>query len=381
MNMNLFIFEFKKILKQKKNIFFLSFSVTFVILFLILNYTTEKIREEERIKSLNFSVEERSRVIKDLPKILEGREQTEIEAIVESEKDERELIEKQIIALESNNWEDYLRIQLILDQNFLKGIKDGSLFGGEPIESVEYRIAMNNELLQNNIEPTDELYSTKGFNFLNSVMSYAFSYVGIILIVFFIGDKLSRELEKGTIKFLFTQPISRISALNSKFIFAVLSSLLLILVVALTSFISGSLISGTGTINYPIHQLNNEITFINIADNLLRSGLLFIFIIIFIVSLTLLFATISSNSIISIGLPISLLGLFAFSTERYDFLSNIAHLLPFTYINTPIIINGYFAESLNNPNVNLENGIIITLISSVIIYSFNIYLLNKKDIL
>jgi len=381
MNINLFIFEFKKTLKQKKNIFFLSSSVALVIIFLTLNYNIENSREESRLESLKFTVEESSKVINELPKILEGREPTEIKAIVERKKNEKELVEKQITSLEYNNWKDYLEIQLKLDQNFLKGIKDGSLFGGEPIESVEYRIAMNNELLQKNIEPTDELYSTKGFNFLNSVMSYALSYVGIILIVFFIGDKLSRELEKGTIRFLFTQPISRISALNSKFIFAVLSSLLLILVVALTSFISGSLISGTGTINYPIIQFNNGITFINIADNLIQSGLLFIFIIIFIVSITLLIATISSNSIISIGLTILLLGLGAFSIERYDVLSNVAHLLPFTYIDTPKIINGYFAESLNNPNINLENGIIVTLIFSAIIYSFNIYLLNKKDIL
>ena len=375
-------FEYKKLFYQRKNILFLSSICLMALLFLALNYQMEKSRISDEINSIKFSIEESERVTNEIPRLLEGRSTSEIQMALESEQQERALLETKLYALQSANWRESLNAQLLLDKNLVHNIESGTIVGGEPLSFINQRISLNNEFIKTNISPEDPVYSTRGANFTNSIFSYLFSYIGIILILFFVGDRVTREFENGTIKLLFTLPISRAQILHSKIIISTVSSVFLFIFIGTISFISASFISGTGTFNYPIllHSSNHTINFINIKTLLLLSGLLFIFIIFFIILFVFLLSIMIKNSVITIGITMMTIGAYYFGLENFTFLNTFAHLIPFTYINAPSIIDGSLAHSLNNVNINLTMGIIVTLLSSIIIYVLSIYVINKKDI-
>lgn len=376
---SLLILEVKKMLKQTKTKIILILSIALVLVFLFANHSMEQMFKESELENLKLYIDEKNDIVKEIQGFTNLSDEQKEEAI-RTELYEKKLLEKQLELLEENNNKEFIEIQIELDQRFLDGILDGTLVGGEPIEYVEDRINLNESILQKDIEPVNELYSTKGFIFLKNTITVFFSYTGIALVLFLIGDILSREIERNTIKLLFTQAIPRINILNSKFFISIMSSILLLLTIVFTSFISGSLLSGTGSIHYPIPQYTNPMKFISIFEYLLQSSFLFIFVIIYIISLVLFLSVFSNNSITSIGLTIVIIGFWSFAITNFNLLSNVSHLVPFTYIKTPEIIDGSLAITLSNKSINLLNGILITSIFTILNYLLTVYLINKKEV-
>lgn len=354
-------------------------SVGIVIVILFLNQTMERLLEDDEVDSITLSIENSNRVLKELPDLNLPEER--LETALAEEKVELQLLQQKLQFIKKGNWKEAIAVDLQLDENFLQGIQSGRIGGGEPVEVVEYRMVLNKELLNKGIEPTHEVYSTKGFNFTKTIANLFYSYIGIIFIVFLIGDILSREFERGTIKLHFTQPISRITIVNTKGVFAIVCSLFILFIITIVAFVSGSIMSGTGSIHYPVPLYSDPIGFMSVGQQLGKSAWLFVFALVFTILITFLIATISRNSIIAVGLTIILIGLFAFGVTNYYFLSGIAHLIPFTYFDTMNVVNGKLAFEMDNPNINLRNGIIITVLYSLVIYVVNMYLLRKKDVL
>jgi ABC-2 type transport system permease protein len=376
MNANTLNFELKKLRKQNKSklIFVLSIALVFVLL-VMNNWMGEQMATSE-YESVQFEIESINDAILRLP------DMAETQKIREDYLNRKALLENRLTSLDARDWKADLENQIGLDQSFLQGLQNGNLTGGEPRESVEARLAMNEELLHRNIEPVHETYATQGVNFLRSLLNIFLGLGGIILIVFLTGDILAKELERGTIKLLFTQPMSRVSILNSKFIAATISSLLLLLIVGILAFLTGSLFSGIGSANYPIliHE-GTGFSFSTIKNLLLQSGILFVMVVVMVMSLSLLMSIITSNPTLSISLTIILIGLISIGVTNYGYLSEVAHLIPFTYINTFDVINGSLASHLENTHINLRNGIAATLVFSVGTYIAAVILTKKKDIL
>lgn len=376
--MNKYVMHLEFLKNLKRIIFYMMLSVVIVIVILFLNETMESLMETDEVKSLSFSIEESNRIIRELPNL--NLPEDRLKIALEEDKVKLQLQEQKLQFIKKDNWKEAILVDLQLDENFLRGIKSGRIGGGEPVEVVESRMVLNKELLDKNVEPTHEVYSTKGFNFTRSVANLFYSYVGIIFIVFLIGDILSREFERGTMKLHFSQPLSRITTLNTKGIFALFSSLLILFIITITAFISGSIMSGTGSIHYPVPFYSDPMRFMGVGQQLLQSASLFVFALIFIILITFLIATISRNSIITVGLTIILIGVFAFGVTNYQFLADVAHLIPFTYIDTMNVVNGKLAFEMDNPSINLNNGILIMILFSIILYVVTMFLIRKKDI-
>lgn len=376
MKVNTLNFELKKLGKQNKSklIFVLSIVLIFV-LWVMNNWMGEQMATSE-YESVQFEIESINDAVLRLPDI------NETQQIREDYSQRKDLLENRIESLNANDWKADLENQIGLDESFLQGLQKGNVIGGEPRALVEARLALNEELLEQNIEPVHETYATQGVNFLRSLLNIFLGLGGVILIVFLTGDILAKELERGTIKLLFTQPVSRVSILNSKFVAATISSLLLLLVVGLLAFLTGSLFSGIGSSDYPILiQEGNAFSFSPIRNFLLQSGILFVLVVVMVMSLSLLISIITSNSTLSISLTIILIGIFSIGVTNYGYLSGLAHLIPFTYINTFDVINGSLASKLENTHINLRNGIAATLVFSISAYIAAIVLIKKKDIL
>ena len=377
MNKHLLRFESSK--RMKRNTYYTILSIIIVIGFLFLNHMMDTSLTDHELDSVNFSIEEVNRITRELPNFNLSEETLKI-ALAETN-DELQLLQKKSQFIKDGNWKDVIAIDLQLDDAFLQGIASGKLGGGEPIEIVQYRMALNKELLDKGIKPANEIYSTQGFNFLKRVGDLFYGYAGIIFILFLIGDILSREFERGTIKLLFAQPISRITVLNVKLITSLISSIFILLIITIAAFTGGSVLSETGSIHYPVPQYGNPIGFMELGQQLLQSGLLLLFVLIFIITFTFMIAIISRNSIITIGFTIILTGLFGFGVTNYHFLSGIAHLIPFTYIDTMNVVNGKLAFEMDNPNINLRNGLMITMLIGIVLYVINIFMIQRKDIL
>lgn len=377
--MNKYLLSFEASKRMKRNTYYIILSIIIIIGFLFLNHMMETSIKDHELESMNFSIEEVNRIIRELPDFNLSEEKLEI-ALIE-EKNELQLLQKKLQFIKEDNWRDAIAIDLQLDEAFLQGIESGRLGGGEPIEIVQYRMALNKELLDKGIKPAIELYSTQGFNFLKRVGELFYGYAGIIFILFLIGDIFSKEFERGTIKLLFAQPISRITVLNAKFIISLISSIFILLIITIVAFTSGSILSETGSIHYPVPRYGNPIGFMKLGQQLLQSGLLLLFVLIFIITFTFMIAIISRNSIITISFTIILTGLFGFGITNYHFLSGIAHLIPFTYIDTMSVVNGKLAFETDNPNINLRNGLMITMLVGIVLYVINIFMIQRKDIL
>lgn len=376
MNVNTLNFEFKKLRKQNKSklIFVLSTALIFVLL--VLNNWMGEQKATSEYESVQFEIESISDAILRLP------DMDETKKIREDYTNRQALLENRLESLSMNDWKADLENQVELDTSFLQGLQNGDIIGGEPRELVEMRLALNEELLRRNIEPVHEIYATQGVNFLKSLLNIFLGLGGVILIIFLTGDILAKELERGTIKLLFTQPMSRVSILNSKLIVATISSLLLLLMVGVLALLTGSLFTGIGSADYPILiQDGTGFTFSTIKNFLLQSGILFVMVVVMVMSLSLLMSIITSNSILSISLTIILVGIFSIGVTNYGYLSELAHLIPFTYINTFDVINGSLASNLENTHINLRNGIAATLVFSVGTYIAAVVLTKKKDIL
>jgi ABC-2 type transport system permease protein len=379
MNRHLLLFEYKKILKRKKNI------IVFILLFflvsglLFLNNFVNQRTEMSKIENYKYQISQIEDAINRIPD--NDKNLKSVKDIEEGFKYEIDLVKQQMEANKNGSWKKELELQVTLDKNLLQKLESGKVIGGYPIPVIKSRIVMNEQLISKNIEPVNEISSTKGIYFLKNIMNVLMGFTGIVLFIFIVGDILAVEFEKGTIKFLFTQGIPRSIILNCKTIVAISCSITILILVGLFSFVSGSIFWGTGTIEYPIPiQIDGLTTFISVGQYLVQCSILFIFVLIFTITLAIFLSLITNSGILAISLTIILSSVFFLGVNKYGYFASFSHFIPFSYFNIDNIIDGSLSFSLNNNNISFLFGILVLTIASVFVYSISIILIRKKEI-
>lgn len=363
---------------RKKNRIVSLLIILAILPIFILQMNLSKEYSANAIHDYEFRINSIQSALIDLP----NDNDEKLQIIRENYNHEIKLLEEQIEAVNSGNWEQELRNQIVLDELHIANILNGNVIGGEPLHQVEARINQNNALLELNIKPVNEYFATEGLYFTKNIVSLTMGIIGFLLFIFLIGDVLAVEFEKRTINLLFTQPYSRHSILGIKFITAIIAFILIMLIVMSVSMILGILFGGgVGTLNYPIQVYGlNDLTVISLGNLLLNSFLLFLMFIIFTIILCNFLSIITDNSLLSIGITLIVGITFNFVITQYGLFSNIAHLIPFTYINVFDIINGTLPTTLENENLTFSAGVWVLVFLSGIFYAASTILITKKQL-
>lgn len=377
MKINLLLFEIKKTIKTKKNIVIIALLILIITLMAFVSKGINSNNESNKVASVEYQITEIGNSINQLP---EDNKIQRVKEIREESLQEIEYLKKIIEAHKTGDWKKELEYKNILDENLINKLESGKAGGGEPIVIIKKRLLLNQELFKRNIEPV-ERHSTKGFYFMNVILNTLLGFTGVILFTLLAGDTLAREFEKGTIKLLFTQPIKRQKLINSKLIISVFGCLAIIITLSLIAFVIGSLISGTGTHEYPVLISGDDIVFSNLISFLLQCFILYSFVLIFVITLLFLISILSSSSILTISIGIIVFSLSHLGIVKYEYLKSFAHVLPFTYFETFKILDGSLAESLQNNNISMQNGLVVLTISIILTITFSAILIKRKDIL
>lgn len=372
-------FEWKKTWRnRRKNLIILVVISLVVCLSFIANVMMEHLYNANEAESIEYTLDSIDEVIKQLT--IE-KDNPEISEINQGYLKEKNLLEQQLKAIRAGDWHTNLVTKIAYDEHILNLVYTGKLIGGEPISMIENRLLLNQELLKRNIPPASPDYATSGFYNVKSVLGIFIGFIGIAIFLFLVGDTLSNEFEKGTIKLLFAEPVSRVSLINAKLIIAVTQVLFILLIIIILAFGIGTIFSGIGNYDYPILiQTYNGSEFLDLWLFLIKSSLFYIFVITFILLLQFFFSILTKNNLLATGLTIIVSILFYISVTKYVFLAKVAHLLPFAYLHSFSIVDGTLANEIGNPNVTVSFGVASLTITALILYVICGIILRNREV-
>ncbi|HEY5561292.1 MAG TPA: ABC transporter permease subunit [Clostridiaceae bacterium] len=256
-------------------------------------------------------------------------------------------------------------------------------------------------LLANNIKPIDEskFNSVNYIKLIFQLLGAVFLAVGLAI---FSSDMVAGEYTPATAKFLLAQPVSRAKVLLSKYITAVISSILLICFVEIIAFVVVGLLSGFGNMNYPVvvgERFRYDLSHINQAGGhdiiaiantafiipmykfLLEAVLLQILFIIACVSFVFMLSTVVKSSMVAMS--ISIVTIIAVSILQN--ISNSTKIVTsyffIIYGSVDAALAGDYASRLGVPYPTLSFIIIVLIAWTIISYLIAHYVFIKRDIL
>ena len=288
-----------------------------------------------------------------------------------------------------------------------------------------------NYLRDNNIEP---LYGWEyeAYNYMTSLMQFLGAGLLVCGIAVFMSDIVSGECTPATLKFLLVQPVTRGKVLLSKFIAVTLTVITMILGAELIGFVFVNLTSKLGGASYPVSlgaKYNKIINSEGIAElvkvvgsghigsnlelfvkSMLFQGLFIVatcsvvFLIstlikssmvtmalssmlfqgLFIVatcSVVFLISTLIKSSMVTMALSVVVTVFLTIASQLMVTIKDFAHLIFVNYADGISILTGSSALTFNNPNMTVQNGIIIMIATSVISYIIAHINFTRKDIL
>ncbi len=251
---------------------------------------------------------------------------------------------------------------------------------------LEYALENNlpTNILNNGTEP-------HSFNAKNNVYTISsLSFIIMILIIFTSVNIISNEYNKGTNKILFTSSIKKWKILLGKFLYLIIHSYILWLVLFIILYFYSGIRFGFKDLLYPELIFNGkkviEINFI--IYNIIEIMVINIPIIGFI-SLMLLISTLFINNVFTTMLSTFLALItsciwFLITEFNLYFLSNTMfpyfNLYEIIIINKEIFPDNYFLDAIRFVSSNLSKGIIICLITIIINYIITNYIFSKRDI-
>ena len=248
--------------------------------------------------------------------------------------------------------------------------------------------ALENNLPTNILNNRTTSYSFNAKNNIYTISSL--SFIIMILIVFTSVNIISNEYNKGTNKILFTSSIKKWKILLGKFLYLIIHSYILWLILFIILYFYSGIRFGFKDLLYPELIFNGkkviEINFI--IYNLIEIIIINIPIIGFI-SFMLLISTLFINNVFTtmtttfLALITSCIWFIITEFHLYFLLNTMFpyfNLYEMIIINKEIYPNNYYLDAIRFVSSNLSKGIIICLITIVINYLLTNYIFSKREI-
>lgn len=198
-----------------------------------------------------------------------------------------------------------------------------------------------------------------------------------LLIAFVTGDLVSGESAMGTIRLLLTKPISRSTILLSKFIASCIYTFIVILCLALMSFVLGNLLFGAGDLM--VLKSDGLIVFQqdDIGWRFLYGFAMAFLSLVTVATLALTLSCFSDNSIGPIVATMGIILLFtiigSMDVPVFD------HIRPYLFTTHMAAWRYFFDDPLSSSNI--LSSILILVVHIVVLLVIAFYKFNKKDIL
>lgn len=375
---NLIKFEFKKFFSKKKNLLSIFIFIIITTIFSILNIQLDSNYNRNKSSMIAFSIESIENALLKLNSESEKNENSKIEQIKKSYETELLLLNKQYNAIVSDNQIEELEYQIQLDNLLLTNIKNNMVITEISENELQDRINLNNILLDNNITPINTNWNMSSLNFFKIFLNGNSMLIIIILIIILTSDIVSSESENKTFYLLLTQPISKTKVILSKIISSILILLSTIgsILLIISLFLGFS--QGFGDLNYPVKiVINDNIEYIKLGKYLIYLISNFITLIIFITILSIFISTLCKQSLSSFSLTI-IITISNYIIVNNGMLNNLAHLIPFTYINLSSVLQGDLIKIYNNNSINSVNMTYVLIFYSLILFVMSLFIFNKR---
>lgn len=160
------------------------------------------------------------------------------------------LVGKKVIEAPPN---EILRLYIEKDRDLLAGIEDdGYDYFGQTPALVRQRLAANEYMWDNDIEPLNSPYEMKGMNFLSQLFNYPWFLLFFAAVALLNVDMFSKETDGGAFKILYSQPWGRRKVFWAKIISHFLVTMAITLASVLFVFLLVTFTNGFGASSYPM---------------------------------------------------------------------------------------------------------------------------------
>lgn len=393
--------EIKKLLKRKKTLVVL---IVFAALIALICYASYK--EAYNFRLYNSPASRKANLEEQINNYKKAAEDT---GLSQEEKDKinneiaimkDELAKIDASSVQNNNWKEDLKKEVDDLKESLKNSNQAlSDAQGKDRELLRTQIITDEYLIDHNIRPSDygDFNAAKYVKNLLIALGAVFLIVGIMI---FAADMVSGEFTPPTMKVLLTQPVSRAKILLSKFIAAVIASIILIICLELISFLIMGLIFGFGNSLYPV-VAGTKYRIIASNENSMGRQLvgvygssyiipmwqylvrIFLFETLFIIACTsfaFLISTLFKSSMVSVASgTVIAIALIIFQNMQ-PFPKLVPYLIT-TYGNFDGIVSGSIAQNINNTMVTPMLSCIVLVGWTVVCYIIAHVIFIKRDVL
>ena len=332
---------------------------------------------KEQLEELNTKINDAEKLSKEVKDIISSQEiNIELENMKISKQGLEWRLEKNIPF--DNSFSSLKIIDYVNSSQYINGIKYKENKTRE--EQLNYDESLKNAnidkyYIENNI--VIEKDNNAGDTLANIMNEY-----GMFIIIFSIivaGTIVSNESQKGTIKLLLTRPYTRNKILVSKYIVSVLSIFLFIAVFMITEFIVGGIAEGFDIFKIPMVDYNiktNSIVVMSVFKYSIIKTLMILPVVLLLSTLGFAFSTITSNSAVSVAMPI--LGYMGSNIINY-FIDRVKILKYFVTANWDLSIYMFGGKGLAD-GLNFTSSLIICIIYLVVMIITTFIVFNKRDI-
>ncbi|WP_010094071.1 ABC transporter permease [Ornithinibacillus scapharcae] len=203
--------------------------------------------------------------------------------------------------IRSNIGSDDWQVKLNLENEFLTIILEyKEAKGDHPLtyQEINHKLALNQELLAQNIPPEHETYSLALPNFMKQVVDLFVNYGAILLVLLLIGETMSSEFESRSINLLFTQPLKRTDIITSKFSSSIILYILTTLIMIVANYLIGLIFGDKGQFHYPIlMEKDTEINFMTLTEYITIALIVVSLTMLFVIALTILYSLFIKNTL------------------------------------------------------------------------------------
>ncbi len=280
--------------------------------------------------------------------------------------------------LKQKKWLSVYSIQLKNAQE-VKKVQSKNKISQEEKDGIEQNIALFTYLKKHPL-PYESDSATTGIQFFLDLNQKYFPFLFVIVIIFILIQLYSSSY-KNKLDIANLLPLKTQTLVTTNLLTGILITLGIYLFLNVLLFGGASLIFGTGSLDYPFLTYiptgkNFLIKYAHSGDILFKALILEMLVIVFLVSISLLFTTLIKDKLPALLLAILLVPGLSLATIVLDPLQKIARWLPTTYLNTVGIVSGQFAHQINNLNLNFETGC-ITLFASIVIICILFLAINR----
>ena len=190
--------------------------------------------------------------------------------VLEKEKDFYNVERNKLLLMASTygeyNPEKYINILIAENaryENIIKGLENKIINPGFlddkglMIEEMNKKTYMNNYIIQNQIQPILNPYIMTGTNSLVMFLEGNNLIILIFIIALLSIDIYLSEIEEGSYKLAYTQPVSRRQIYLGKLITIIMISLILVLFGVILNLLTTNVIFEMGNINYPFFTMES----------------------------------------------------------------------------------------------------------------------------